>query len=294
MKKSKRKDGNVSPDGKNPSAFSCPEKRVMVSERTFFFFSFWKASLTLETAVVLPVFFLCMMLAVHYGKVCDTAVRLGSSMAQASEEIAMSAYVSVYGEGGSILTAGMTDAYAHMRAVHQAGDTSAIRNLSFIFSEFLENDEMIEVTAVYQVRAPFGIVRVPWYFFEQRACTRGWTGRTGSDGGNGSRGDTDDQGGKKVYVTRYGTVYHTDPNCTHIKLGIQPSTKEEAEKARNVYGEKYKPCEICGGSGGSVYITPDGNRYHSSLSCPGLKRTVQEMTLEEAGGLRPCSKCAGG
>ncbi|MBD8948918.1 MAG: pilus assembly protein, partial [Blautia obeum] len=59
---------------------------------------------------------------------------------------------------------------------------------------------------------------------------------------------------------------------------------------RNKSGEKYHACERCrAGSAGSVYITGEGNRYHGSLSCSGLKRTVEEV-LQKDCGLRPCSK----
>ena len=95
-----------------------------------------------------------------------------------------------------------------------------------------------------------------------------------------------------VYVTATGTVYHRDRNCTHIKLSIQEVGKDSVEKLRNRGGAKYYPCSCYKSHpSSSVYITRDGTRYHSSVSCSSLKRTVKKVTLSDAGQLKPCSKC---
>lgn len=148
---------------------------------------------------------------------------------------------------------------------------------------------MIDLVLTYQIRSPAALIRLPGYFFLQRARVRAWTGRdTGGDGaGAGSAG------ADCVYVTETGSVYHEDPNCTHLKLKIRQVNKADLETLRNSGGGKYHDCEKCGGAaaGGMVYITEDGNRCHSSLSCSGLKRGVRQVPREELGTMRACSRC---
>lgn len=100
---------------------------------------------------------------------------------------------------------------------------------------------------------------------------------------------------EKVYVSASGTVYHRKATCSYLKLSIKQIAFGEVAAARNKDGEKYRPCEYCarGAVDETVFITDYGNRYHTSLSCGELKRTVQSMTLAEAEekGLRACKKC---
>lgn len=95
-----------------------------------------------------------------------------------------------------------------------------------------------------------------------------------------------------VYLTENGSVYHRDRGCRHLELLIQLVDRQETEALRNPSGEKYYACEKCGGKEqGNVYITEEGNRYHASLSCSALKRTIRAVPRSETGGLPACSKC---
>ena len=58
----------------------------------------------------------------------------------------------------------------------------------------------------------------------------------------------------------------------------------------------YDMCAFCGKNvqGRQVYVTNEGDRYHSSLTCSGLKRTVYRKKKSEVTGLAACSRCGAG
>ena len=75
-------------------------------------------------------------------------------------------------------------------------------------------------------------------------------------------------------------------------LRITLAGKDEVSSLRNASGGKYSPCEKCGGDGSViVYVTNEGDRYHNTIECSGLKRSVRCVPLSEAGGRSPCSRC---
>lgn len=110
-----------------------------------------------------------------------------------------------------------------------------------------------------------------------------------------SDSDEEEEEEEKVFVAENGTVYHRSSTCSYLKLSVRQIETDEIASARNKDGEKYRPCEFCGGNGngGTVFITDYGNRYHTSLTCGELKRTVRSVTLTEAeeSELRACKKC---
>ena len=83
-----------------------------------------------------------------------------------------------------------------------------------------------------------------------------------------------------------------------IRLLVPPGTstsfdKIKAKTEKNVYGERYDECEICGDDFGLlVYITSEGNRYHARRSCSGLKRTIRQVLLREVENRNCCMRCA--
>lgn len=271
-----------------------PPKYIDDGRRRAFLFAPLKAGMTVEASITVPIFFLCMVAVLHWGTVIETAARFGSALSETGEKMAILSYVSEYGEKNTVLSGGLSAVYARSSVMGKAGNTNAVKNVNFLLSSFLEEEDMIHLIMTYQVKAPIGGIKVPGVFFLQRASVKGWTGRKGSDGKSSKTSDGGTAEGTTVYVTAHGTVYHTDLQCTHIKLSIQKVGSAEVDDLRNNGGEKYHSCENCGSkASGQVYITQEGNRYHSTLECSGLKRTIREVTVEELGDMKACSKCGG-
>lgn len=114
--------------------------------------------------------------------------------------------------------------------------------------------------------------------------------------------------GKTVFITPSGKRYHVE-GCRYAKNGKQVGL-EDAKK----YG--YTPCHACrpfrdlkdrepdrrskkrrarsgsGDSGGTVYVTKTGKKYHRK-GCSSLSRSRRAIKLSEAKeqGYAPCSRC---
>lgn len=148
-----------------------------------------------------------------------------------------------------------------------------------------EEDATVKVSASYRLK--IGIPFVGEYSFARQAQSmqRVFCGYV--EHGDGKTG-ADSQG--VVYVAEHGSVYHTSLSCTHICRRISGSSVD-----RILSGKKYQACDKCiheGERPSVLYVTPYGEKYHSSLSCSGLKRTVKAIPKEEAEGMRMCSRCA--
>lgn len=96
-----------------------------------------------------------------------------------------------------------------------------------------------------------------------------------------------------VYITPYGESYHKSRECRYLSLKIQAAFSEEIKNYRNQSGERYRPCENCGEVriNGICFYTKHGNRYHTSLSCSGLKRTIHVVKESEVGNRHGCHVC---
>ena len=104
----------------------------------------------------------------------------------------------------------------------------------------------------------------------------------------------ENEDGQIVYITEKGTVWHSDYQCSYLQLSIQYVQYSELQNMRNEGGGKYHKCEQCvyGQAMNGVYITSYGNRYHNSLNCSSLKRTIRAVHKSEVAGRGGCSKCA--
>lgn len=265
------------------------------SIRAFFFAPLsgrkgWKGTLTVEAALVVPLFLLLMIAVLQYAAAMEASACYGAALAEAGKLEAMQTYEEAEASwAGAAIQRVRTGAIrGNVRSA--AGKSHAVKGVQITGGQMPGDANVLELRMTYQVQGIAGIYLTQITFL-QKVRVRTWTGRDGIYGADGSAGTGADE--KTVYVAVTGTVYHVDPDCTHLKLSIREVNAQTVGELRNKSGEKYHACERCPtGSGGTVYITGEGNRYHSSLSCSGLKRTVEEVRQGDCD-LRPCSKCAG-
>lgn len=257
-----------------------------------------RGSMTLEAACTLPLFLFAMLSVLQFSQIILTSSQLLAGMQDTAKEMAAYAYIQEMGvsagEGvpAELLRGGISAVYAKNRIRTRSRFAEEKGTFSLAQSVFLKN-EIIDVAVMYHPKQATALIPVPGIKAALRARVRAWTGRTGSGSGEEGQGE----GEKKeetVYVTVTGKVYHKDENCSHIRLSIQTVSRDGLKTKRNASGQKYHACERCGGgSGSSVYVTAFGDRYHSSLSCSGLKRSVKEVPISQVKGWRVCTKCGG-
>lgn len=150
----------------------------------------------------------------------------------------------------------------------------------------LSNPEIINITAIYNAKIPFDLFGICSISLSERVVSHSWSGYR-----NGLNGQYKEE--LIVYITENSGVYHLNKECSHIKLNIIKTSGSEVEKLRNSNGEKYKNCKLCKSNidCNELYITSDGDRYHSSLSCSGVKRTIHAVYISKVRDKRPCQRC---
>lgn len=251
-------------------------------------------SMTLEAACVVPWFLFAMLAVMQFFKIVTISSAVLAGMQDTAKDMAAYAYIRQLGvsagEGiaADLLEGGLSAAYAKGSIEKKANFSKQDGTLHLWKSSF--QDDIIDLAVTYNAKNTYTLLPIPNVKSALRARVRAWTGRDGN--GSGADDGSEEEQGETVLVTETGTVYHTNENCTHLKLSIQRVSRKDVGALRNESGAKYHACERCGGSGSNVYITNYGNRYHSSLSCSGLKRTVKRVPLEEVKNRRLCSKCA--
>lgn len=276
-----------------------------------------RGSFTVEAALCVPIAFLVMYLFLQL----FVFLRIQSDMQVAMNRVVrqLSQYGTVYSQISSMTPDDADDIVAELgvdaaigRVAGQAymgyllrreiGDADWIgwirggaSGVSTSGSSMYDENGKLVLTVSYRF-AP--VSRIPGFAsvpVVQRAMSMSFCGRERAIRSRDS--EEEDEEEEKVYVSDRGTVYHRKSTCSYLKVSVRQIAFVDVAAARNNDGEKYRPCEYCDHLplGDTVFITDYGNRYHSTLSCGELKRTVNSMTLAEAEekGLRACKKCGG-
>ncbi|MCH5256909.1 MAG: pilus assembly protein [Lachnospiraceae bacterium] len=265
-------------------------------------FTSWKlsASMTVEAAVVLPLFLFFIIQVMSAINMIGVQSRLGAALHQIGNKMAFSGYIHEKTSNNilpdALASVALTDVYAKNQVLNYAGrvylDKSCIKSgssgISFTGTSIMGNNDIIEIYISYYAKPLVTILSFDGIAMSQCYYGRAWTGYDVQ-----SAVSNMDDNDPMVYVTETGTVYHTNHNCTYLNPSITSVNAGEISNSRNQSGGKYSPCERCARSNvqGTLYITSQGSSYHTSVTCPGLKRTIYTIPLSQAGGRRKCSKC---
>lgn len=151
----------------------------------------------------------------------------------------------------------------------------------------------IDIRSAGTYTYPFALPGIPRLRYALRARVYPWIGSSdGLSGGQKDEGD-EEKDNQCVLVTDYASVYHTNPSCTHLDLTILKSTTSEISSLRNAYGRRYKKCKgFPKGYHGPVYAPAKGDCYYPSADYAGLTRHVHVVPRSSCEGMKQCERCA--
>lgn len=245
-------------------------------------FTSFRASITVEAALAVPIFFFAMLCLIYLLEIMaiQTSVRCG--LQYAAKNVMQDSYPL------AVIQPGKIESYIVEEIGKNRLERSIIvggsNGIDCSSSKMSVRTGIGNLEAVYQIKLPVPIFHIGGMKCRETIKVKAWVGYEKEFFGSEKE--------ETVYITETGMVYHRDYHCTYLELSIQMVTREGIESLRNQDGGKYYPCIICGGRGTQVYITDSGNRYHGSISCSGLKRTVYAVPVSEATGKGACVRCA--
>lgn len=252
-----------------------------------------RGSMTVEAAVILP---LVLLFFLHLGS-CMEMLRLHGRLAfalwQTGRELTVyGAAMEGTGEDGGIPDLVVSYLYVDSRIeqilsgeyLDSSPLTYGSQGLNYLASEYLEDEDAVNIVITYQVSPKITMFPVPYFRMVSRYYGRAWTGYEVSGGTERT---------VYVYVTDEGEVWHSRADCSYLKLSIYEAALENVWMMRNRNGERYRACSRCEDWPvcSLVYLTEEGNRYHTVRGCPALLRHIRAIVWQEDIPYRPCSRC---
>ncbi len=263
-----------------------------------------KASLTVEAAMVLPLFLFFMVLLMMPMEIMNQGRRIQTALETTGEELSQYAYVLDQLKQGEKIDAekmegfseafldGLTEQgillYARKKVEGQV-DLKRVEKVSFAKSSVLQDGETIDLIMNYRVRLPFSVFGLKSVPMTARSCRRAWVGK------EGGKGIKDGENEEIVYVGKGSVRYHRSRTCHYLYNDLQQTTLAGVENLRNLSGGKYKPCSRCGKAAAgdsAVYVMPSGERYHTDKNCSSITSYVSAVSISEVRHLGPCSYCS--
>lgn len=239
-----------------------------------------KGSVTIETALLLPIFLFFIIGILQLGNCILVDEEIGKGVVESARY-----YAKVEAPQGQLLLVSSTfKKNVDTSYLNKSNLEQGVSGISFLGTHYDDQESMIVIKASYRLRIEMPMIGSQVIELNKQIRQKVFCGY--------DYHNLDEETDIFVYVAENKSVYHTNRDCTHLVLSIQ-KVFAVAEYLSGNTG--YSPCELCikvsTAEHSELYITNEGNRYHSSISCSGLKRTVVRVRLSQVGGLGKCQRC---
>ncbi len=280
--------------------------------RRTFLFSSLNGSLTLESALVLPLYLFFLITILYILNILHIENIFQSGMEETARNINSYAYAvqqfkelsdderASVGENDtnyvltlaknqvskfSIKNMFLTD---HIK---NTADSSYIKNGSggIIFS--LGNNDLsdyIDFNISYLVKLPFLPADIFYIPITQRCYFKPFVGTDISD----KKGDYTEY----VYITATGSVYHTTPYCTYLNKYYDILTEDQMNVTWDT-AEGYHACPLCAFDeplGPTSFLCPGRKVYHNRTDCAYIETVIYKVPKDQVGIIPLCSRCKKG
>lgn len=236
-------------------------------------------SVTVEAALCMGAFMICVFGIVSYGTLINSELSVEKTINNVALETAKLKYYVNYEKKDSTYEKVGEKGYLSARVWAAMNNNNPLVSKLVPIDSNMENDH-IDVRVSYLIKEMF--TRHYWPV-TQRAKAKDWTGVDIKEDN------------EIVFITKYGRVYHRSKECSHLIVNIEETTAAAVKYQRNEYGKKYSRCTYCARKGltalSTVFVTTDGDKYHADLGCGGLTRNIIEINIKEVGNKKPCSEC---
>ena len=254
-----------------------------------------KGSMTVEAALGFTLFLFFMALMAAPLSVMDTRRQVQAGLEAEGERIAQYAYAAAdFAEIGELglLTDLSREAVCRTveNRVKTAEGTGRAVDFSAAKSRILEDGETIDLIVDYAIRLPFPVFFLDEIPQQARCIRRAWTGKDGLGAEGSGRGDEENE---IVYMGKDGSRYHRSRTCHYLYNDLRAVSAAEVKDLRSQSGNRYRPCAVCGGLGGTVaYVMPSGESYHFRKDCSSIAAYVRAVPLKSVEHLGACSYCS--
>lgn len=251
-----------------------------------------KGSITVEAVFVLPVFLFGILGFMYFLQILSLQTSIQSALKDTANTGSLYGY---FDEAGKSIP-GLQAAFELHMAQQNINKTCIEGGVISLLGSYYDSDDIV-IIADYRLKLPLPLLNLKGFSVKHTARTRKFIGMDRREGkGSGGLGGNREENDRYVFVAENGIVYHESENCSHLKLKVEKTIAEQVIELRNEAGGRYKPCNLCAKNedinSKGLYIALDGNKYHLSRGCSGLKRTVRRVLFSSISGWKGCTRCA--